>query len=155
MRFLIQLCSSWYDFEWHRVPHSMSFLFNFQRITTKQFLWYVSLARLPPTYVQLRRWLCEDEDQSQHTLTCDIAVSRVWRSYIRWVCFEMFVYGKNYVTTFVGLPVYLSISTSCHTKVNNVETSRVQHVSDRRLKFALRPHHVWKYGSHPICDGWD
>ena len=27
--------------------------------------------------------------------------------------------------------------------------------SDLRLKFALRPHHVWKYGSHPICDGWD
>jgi len=33
--------------------------------------------------------------------------------------------------------------------------SRVQHVSDLHLKFALRPHHVWKYGRHPICDGWD
>jgi len=33
--------------------------------------------------------------------------------------------------------------------------SRVQKVSDLRLKFALRPHHVWKYGRHPICDGWD
>ena len=31
----------------------------------------------------------------------------------------------------------------------------VQHVSDLRLKFALRPHHVCKYGRHPICDGWD
>jgi len=31
----------------------------------------------------------------------------------------------------------------------------VQHVSDLHLKFALRPHHVWKYGRHPICDGWD
>ena len=20
-------------------------------------------------------------------------------------------------------------------------------------KFTLRPHHVWKYGRHPICDG--
>jgi len=30
-----------------------------------------------------------------------------------------------------------------------------QHVSDLHLKFALRPHHVWKYGRHPICDGWD
>jgi len=29
--------------------------------------------------------------------------------------------------------------------------SRVQHVSDLHLKFALRPHHVWKYGRHPIC----
>ena len=33
--------------------------------------------------------------------------------------------------------------------------SRVQHVSDLHLKFAQRPHHVWKYGRHPICDGWD
>jgi len=24
--------------------------------------------------------------------------------------------------------------------------SRVQHVSDLRVKFALRSHHVWKYG---------
>jgi len=31
--------------------------------------------------------------------------------------------------------------------------SRVQHVSDLHAKFALRPHHVWKYGRHPICDG--
>jgi len=29
----------------------------------------------------------------------------------------------------------------------------VQHVSDLHLKFALRPHHVWKYGRHLICDG--
>jgi len=33
--------------------------------------------------------------------------------------------------------------------------SRVQHVSNLHLKFALRPHHVWKYGRHLICDGWD
>jgi len=33
--------------------------------------------------------------------------------------------------------------------------SRVQHVTDMHLKFALRPHHVWEYGIHPICDGWD
>jgi len=30
----------------------------------------------------------------------------------------------------------------------------VQHVSDLHPKFALRPHHVWKYGRHPIFDGW-
>jgi len=30
---------------------------------------------------------------------------------------------------------------------------RMQQVSDLRLKFALRPHHVWKYGRHPICGG--
>jgi len=28
--------------------------------------------------------------------------------------------------------------------------SRVQQVLDLHLKFALRPHHVWKYGRHPI-----
>jgi len=31
--------------------------------------------------------------------------------------------------------------------------SRVQHVSDLHLKFALRSHHVWKYGKHLVCDG--
>jgi len=29
----------------------------------------------------------------------------------------------------------------------------VQHVSDLHPKFALRPHYVWNYGRHPICDG--
>jgi len=33
--------------------------------------------------------------------------------------------------------------------------SRLQHVSDLHRKFTLWPHHVWKYGRHPICDGWD
>jgi len=33
--------------------------------------------------------------------------------------------------------------------------SCVQHVSDLHRKFALRLHHVCKYGRHPICDGWD
>jgi len=33
--------------------------------------------------------------------------------------------------------------------------SNVKHVSDLHPKFALRPHHVWKYGRHPICEGWD
>jgi len=28
----------------------------------------------------------------------------------------------------------------------------VQHISDLHPKFALRPHHVWKYGRHPISD---
>jgi len=28
----------------------------------------------------------------------------------------------------------------------------VQHISDLYPKFTLRPHHVWKYGRHPICD---
>ena len=33
--------------------------------------------------------------------------------------------------------------------------SRVQHISYLHSKFALRPHHVWKYGRHPVCDRWD
>ena len=30
--------------------------------------------------------------------------------------------------------------------------SRVQRISDMHSKFALRPHHVPKYGKHPISD---
>ena len=33
--------------------------------------------------------------------------------------------------------------------------SRAQHVSDLHSKFALRPHHVSKYGRHPVCGRWD
>jgi len=33
--------------------------------------------------------------------------------------------------------------------------SHMQHISDLHSKFALRPHHVWKYGRHPFCDGQD
>ena len=29
--------------------------------------------------------------------------------------------------------------------------SLVQQVSDLHLKFALKPHYVWKYGRHPVC----
>jgi len=32
---------------------------------------------------------------------------------------------------------------------------RVQYISDLHSKFALRPHHAWKYGRHPVCDRWD
>ena len=27
--------------------------------------------------------------------------------------------------------------------------------SDLHSKFALRPHHMWKYGRHPVSDRWD
>jgi len=33
--------------------------------------------------------------------------------------------------------------------------SRVRHISDLHSKFALRLHHVWKYGRRPICGRWD
>ena len=32
--------------------------------------------------------------------------------------------------------------------------SRVQYISYLHSKFALRPHHVWKYCRHPVCDRW-
>ena len=28
----------------------------------------------------------------------------------------------------------------------------MQQISDLHSKFALRPHYIWKYGRHPICD---
>ena len=33
--------------------------------------------------------------------------------------------------------------------------SHVQRISDLHSKFALRPHHVPKYGKHPISEHWD
>jgi len=33
--------------------------------------------------------------------------------------------------------------------------SHEQHISDLHSKFALGPHHVSKYGRHPICGRWD
>jgi len=33
--------------------------------------------------------------------------------------------------------------------------SHMQHISVLHSKFALRPHHVWKYGRRPISDCWD
>jgi len=30
--------------------------------------------------------------------------------------------------------------------------SRMQHISVLHSKFALTPHHVWKYGRHSVCD---
>jgi len=33
--------------------------------------------------------------------------------------------------------------------------SNAQHVSDLHSKFALGPHHVSKYGRHPMCGRWD
>jgi len=33
--------------------------------------------------------------------------------------------------------------------------SCVQHISDLHSKFALGPHHVWKYGRHPICSHYN
>ena len=36
-----------------------------------------------------------------------------------------------------------------------LSASRMLHISDTLSKFALRPHHVWKYGRHPISGCWD
>jgi len=45
--------------------------------------------------------------------------------------------------------IFFAIFASC------ISASRMQHVSDLHPKFALRPHNVWKYGRHAICDGWE
>ena len=39
--------------------------------------------------------------------------------------------------------------------VSCISASRVHQVSEMHSKFALRPHHVRKYGRHPIYDGWE
>jgi len=36
-----------------------------------------------------------------------------------------------------------------------ISSSHVQYISDLHSKFAVGPHHVWRYGRHPTCDGWD
>ena len=36
-----------------------------------------------------------------------------------------------------------------------ISASRVQYISNLHSKFAQRPHHVWKYGRHPVCDRCD
>jgi len=38
---------------------------------------------------------------------------------------------------------------------SRISASRMQHISELHSKFAQRPHHVWKYGRHPICDRWE
>jgi len=42
--------------------------------------------------------------------------------------------------------IFCTIFASC------ISASRVQHISDMHSKFVLRPHHLWKYGRHPISD---
>jgi len=34
-------------------------------------------------------------------------------------------------------------------------SSHAQHVSDQHYKFTLGPHHVTKYGRHPLYGRWD
>ena len=36
-----------------------------------------------------------------------------------------------------------------------ISASRVPHISDLPSNFALRPHHVCKYGRYPMCGRWD
>ena len=53
--------------------------------------------------------------------------------------------------SFAMVPRWQFLATLCPV----FSASRAQHVSDLHSKFALRPHHVWKYGRHPISDHWD
>jgi len=56
---------------------------------------------------------------------------------------------RRYSPTKLSDGAKMAIFASC------ISASRVQHISDLHSKFALRPHHVWKYGRHPISDCWD
>jgi len=33
--------------------------------------------------------------------------------------------------------------------------SHVQHILEMHFQFTQRPHHMWMYGRHPICDRWE
>ena len=35
-----------------------------------------------------------------------------------------------------------------------ISARRLQRISDLHPKCALRPHHVWKYGRHPVCESY-
>ena len=70
---------------------------------------------------------------------CDFgAVVRVKRYLLTYLHMKI---NKTHVEKYTLRPVF--------------SASRVQHISDMHSKFALRPHHMWKYGRHPICDSWD
>ena len=60
-------------------------------------------------------------------LSCEDIARQSWGMVPRW----------RFLATFLG-PAFVA--------------SRVQHLSDLHSKFALGPHHVSKYGRHPICD---
>jgi len=64
---------------------------------------------------------------------------------------------------FFGLSIHASVANIHHDKFLRwcqnddflrpvFSANRGQHISDMRSKFALRPHHVWKYGRHPVSD---
>jgi len=63
-------------------------------------------------------------------LSCEDTAQESYATVHRWRFFESFLH-----------PVF--------------PASRVQHNSHMHSKFALRPHHVWKYGRHAISDCWD
>ena len=53
------------------------------------------------------------------------------------------------------VPRWWFLATFLHPVFSASRVHAVQQVSDLHLKFALRPHHVWKYGRHPISGSWD
>ena len=54
---------------------------------------------------------------------------------------------------FLIVDTCLNCEDIAHKAVQWCAASRVEHISDLHPKFALRPHHVRKYGRHAICDG--
>jgi len=59
-------------------------------------------------------------------------------------------YCEHIWTRYCCLTSFFTIVNTC---LNCEDTVRQSCEVVPRWRFALRPHHVWKYGRHPICDG--
>jgi len=77
----------------------------------------------------------------------------MWR---RYCCLTSFFSDCRYMPQLRRYsPTKLSDGAKMATFLHPVfSASRMQHITDMHSKFALRPHHVWKYGRHPISDHW-
>jgi len=76
----------------------------------------------------------------------------IWRRYWCLTCFSDCRHMpqlRSYSPTKLCDGAKMVIFASC------ISASRVQRISDMHSKFALRPHHVWKYGRHPVSERWD
>ena len=73
------------------------------------------------------------------------------RSKLKWAEVHQY-YGAYGGQSCAMVPKWRFLATFLHPVFS---ASRVQQVSDLRLKFTVRPHHVPKYGKHPISGRGD
>jgi len=64
----------------------------------------------------------------------------------------LFNAAKIWLTPTTTAPTKLCDGAEMASFASCISASRVQHILDTHSKFVLRPHHVWKYGRHPISD---